>query len=480
MANSQNSNESDNNVKKIEESSLIKAIVVSIFDAEGPTPKYYYPEDLDENSRLLIAMKTISLLMGEATYQDGNAIEGVNYFGILPFPDIKLNGLTYFFLIFDPEARGQAKAATITILVDEENKSFFYDNIKYLRVIIDKSASQIQNAKDSNEMKNILDSLRMQLLNFIKDLKHPFSQTRQIKILFAGLDRSGKSSFVLGIEKKYSEIIKVLPTKGVSREISELFGAQLIRWELGGQKSYRDQYLKESEVYLYNVDLLFFLIDVQDLKRREEGLKYFKRLIESLENIDDYPPIVLCFHKTDPDIKNDKRIRENIEFIIMSIQEFTQNYYIKIFETSIFDHWSLVSAFSYGISRLSPNREIFRKQLEWFANKTDSEAILLLNEKAIILSNFSRDDVSGKVFEISAPHFQTLYKTFKEFKILKKDFLVSSGISQTKKILFKKLNIEKFNLYLLLFISSEDFIERIDEYLDEFISRIEILIQTYI
>ncbi len=480
MTNGQNTDDFIENSLLEDEISIIKAIVVSIFDSEGPSPKYYYPKDLDENSRLLIAMKTISLLMGEATYQDGDAIEGVNYFGILPFPDLKLNGLTYFFLIYDPTARGQAKAATITVLVDEKNKLFFYENIKFLCVIIDKSASLIQTAKDTQEMQNILNSLHLQLLDFTKDIKHPFSQKRRIKILFAGLDNSGKSSFDLGIQKKYSEIIKILPTKGVSRENIDLFGTQIIRWELGGQKKYRDQYLKESEVFLYNVDLLFFLIDIQNLKRREESLNYFKKIIESLKNIDDYPPIILCLHKMDPDLKNDKNIRDNIQYIIEHIQYFTQDYYIKIFETSIFDHWSLISAFSYGISRLSPNREIFKKQLEWLAFKTESEAILLLNEKAIILSNYAKDDVSGKVFEISAPHFQTLYKTFKEFKILKKDLIVSSGISQTKKILFKKIKIDKHNLYLLLFISSEDYIEKIEGNLGEFISRVEGLIQTYI
>lgn len=41
---------------------IIKSIVLSIFDEDGPTPTIYWPEDLDEASRLLIAMKTISLL----------------------------------------------------------------------------------------------------------------------------------------------------------------------------------------------------------------------------------------------------------------------------------------------------------------------------------------------------------------------------------------------------------------------------------
>ena len=120
---------------------LIKAIVLSIFDEKGPTPKIVWPSDLEEKAGLLLAMKTISLLMGDSVYQDSQGSDvGVNYFGILPFPDLSLNGLTYFFLIPDETARGQALAATITVLINEDDRVFFYENMKYLRIIIDKAA----------------------------------------------------------------------------------------------------------------------------------------------------------------------------------------------------------------------------------------------------------------------------------------------------------------------------------------------------
>jgi len=127
--------------EKIKEtgSNIIKAVVLSVFDENGPSPRIVWPEDLGEQAGLLIAMKTISLLMGDSVYQDSEGpTEEVNYFGILPFPDVKLNGLTYFFLIPDKEARGGALAATITVLIEEENRVFFYQNMKYLRVIAKK------------------------------------------------------------------------------------------------------------------------------------------------------------------------------------------------------------------------------------------------------------------------------------------------------------------------------------------------------
>ncbi|MFX1529762.1 MAG: ADP-ribosylation factor-like protein [Promethearchaeota archaeon] len=470
---------------EIDNSDLIKAIVLSIFDERGPTPRVVWPIDLDEKSGLLIAMKTISLLMGDSVYQDSQGSDvGVNYFGILPFPDLKLNGLTYFFLIPEETARGQALAATITILINEDDRVFFYENMKYLRIMIDKAATQIQTDKELDDHKRIMDEIREELFEFTKDLKDPFSVRRQIKVLLTGLDKAGKSSFLLGIRRRYSEIIKALPTRGVERSEEHIFEEQnsvITLWDLAGQKQYRERFLEQSKVYLYNVDLIYFFIDIQDVDRIGEALKLFRKIIDSLIDLEEFPPIVICLNKFDPDLKGSKEIFKNLEIIADEIEKNSDRFLIKIFQTSIFDHWSLITAYSFGLSQLSPNRELFRNQLKKFAKKTNSDAILLLNENGIILSNFSKDEISEKVFEISAPHFQELYKTFKEFKILQQDFLVSSGIAdESKKIIFKKIQVDKYNLYLLLFIEKSLQIEKIEKNLPDFSKNLVDLIHTYI
>ncbi|MEE9376794.1 MAG: ADP-ribosylation factor-like protein [Candidatus Lokiarchaeia archaeon] len=465
-------------------SNIIKAVVLSIFDENGPAPKIYWPHDLDEQAGLLIAMKTISLLMGDATYQNGIGTEGVNYFGILPFPDLKLNGLTYFFLIPEVKARGKALAATITVLINEENKVFFYENMKYLRIIIDKAATQIQSNKQYSEREIIMEEIREELFEFANELKDPFSTRRQIKILLTGLDKAGKSSFMYGIRRKYSEIIKSMPTKGVERSEENIFeeqNSQISVWDLGGQKKYRERYLDQSKVYLYNIDLMFFFIDIQDVERIDEALSLFRTIVNTIIELDEFPPIVVCLNKFDPDLKGSKEIFKNLERIADTIQENSDKFFIKIFQTSIFDHWSLITAYSFGLSQLSPNRELFRNQLKKFAKKTNSDAILLLNENGIILSNFAKSDVSERVFEISAPHFQTLYKTFKEFKLLEQDFIVSSGITnKSKRIIFKKITVGKYNLYLLLFLEKSLDIEKIEKNLPDFSKNLVDLIHTYI
>ena len=473
--------------EKIEETepNIIKSLVLSIFDDMGPTPKVFWPDDLDEKAGLLIAMKTISLLMGDSIYQNSEGPDNsVNYFGILPFPDINLDGLTYFFLIPDENARGHALAATITILIDDNNKVFFYENMKYLRIIMDRAATNIQTVKTFEEQKKIMDGIREELLEFTKDLKDPFSTKRQIKVLLTGLDKAGKSSFLLGIKRKYSEIIKTLPTRGVIRSQEEIFEEQnslISIWDLGGQKQYRERYLEQSKMYLYNVDLMFFFIDIQDVARLEEALNLFRKILKSLTELDEFPPIVVCLNKFDPDLKGNTEIFTNLEVIAQEIKKNSDRYFIRIFQTSIFDHWSLITAYSFGLSQLSPNRKIFENQLKKFAKKINSEAILLLNENGIILSTYSKSEISGNLFEIIAPYYQNLYKTFKEFKILKKDLLISSGIAdESKKIIFKKIDVEKYNLYLLLFMEKSLEIELIEQHLPDFSKNLIDLIHTYI
>ncbi|KKK41449.1 MAG: small GTP-binding domain protein, ARF-domain signature, partial [Candidatus Lokiarchaeum sp. GC14_75] len=280
---------------------------MSVFDDRGPVPKIIWPENLNEKAGLLIAMKTISLLMGDSVYQDSQGLGvGVNYFGILPFPDLKLNGLTYFFLIPEKKARGQAYASTITILINEEDRIFFYENMKYLRIIIDKAATQIQKEKEFQAQKKIMDEIRNELFEFTQELKDPLSTKRQLKIILSGLDKAGKSSFLLGIRRRYSEIIKSLPTKGVERTEENLFeeqNSQILIWDIGGQIKYRDRFLEESKMYLYNVDLVFFFIDIQDIERIGEALNFFRRITTKLVELDEYPPIIVCLTKFDPDLQ---------------------------------------------------------------------------------------------------------------------------------------------------------------------------------
>lgn len=472
------------NSNTIKEGDLIQAIVLSEFGEEGPTPTVTWPNSMEQDSCLLISMKTISLLMGDATYQNSHDIEGINYFGVIPFPDLGLTGLTYFFLDPDPNARGKARATTITVLVPNKKRTFLYENMKFLRVTIDSAATKIQQTQDHEKYEQYIDSLREELLDFVDKIESPFSFKRKVKVVFAGLDQAGKSSFLLGVKKQFSEIIKQMPTKGVDRTPEDLLSesnSTVIIWDLGGQEQYLDKYFEQSKLYLYNIDLLFFFVDIQDEERFKESLALYRRIIRTLREFDEFPIIVVCLNKYDPDLKDSESIQENTDYLKSKIKDLSEEFFVKTFKTSIFSQWSLVSAYSFGLNQLSPNKEVFRRQLKLFANKTKADALLLLNENGIILSNYSKDSISQKVFEISAPHFQTLYETFKEFKLLEKDFIISSGVmKESKKLVFKRIKVDKYNLYLLILVEEQVDIKQIENNLPELSENLIELKNTYL
>lgn len=465
---------------------LIKAIVLSEFGEEGPIPTVILTGDpsLNKNSCLLISMKTISLLMGDATYQNSHEIDGINYFGVIPFPDHDLTGLTYFFLDPDPNARGKARATTITVLVSNKKRTFLYENMKFLRVAIDSIATKIQETSDHDKYQGYIESLKEELIEFVEKIESPFSYKRKVKVVFAGLDKAGKSSFLSGVKKQFSEIIKQMPTKGVNRSPEELLAesnSTVIIWDLGGQERYLDKYFEQSKLYLYNIDLLFFFIDIQDEDRFKESLSLYRRITRTLREFGEFPIIVVCLNKYDPDLKKSETIKEHVKYLKSHIKDLSDDFFVKIFKTSIFSQWSLISAYSFGLNQLSPNKELFRRQLKMFADKTKADALLLLNENGIILSNYAKDSISQKVFEISAPHFQTLYETFKEFKLLKKDFIISSGVmNESKKLVFKRIKVDKFNLYLLILLEEQIEVNQIEENLPELSDNLIQLKNTYL
>ncbi|MFX0098251.1 MAG: ADP-ribosylation factor-like protein [Candidatus Hodarchaeota archaeon] len=476
---------------------IVQAIIFSIFHEEGPVPFValinesdgirVYKKDAMKDVSLLsygallqISMKSISLLMGEHTYQDGDTPDKVKYFGILPFPDLKMDALTYFFLIPDEDARGSARASTITILVNERNKNFFYDYMNQLRILITEHANKIDRMFSYDEFSNIMVDLLKKLNNFGEQISYPIPLKRNVKILFSGLDNSGKTSMILGLEKKYSKLINVSPTQGIARHQSHILGLTIAVWDLAGQIKYRDSYLTDAELYLYDCDLLFYLIDITDTNRLDESVAYFEQILNALRNFEEYPPIVVNLHKVDPDKKEDPNIKNNINQVKKRIELFSDDFSINFFETTIFEPFSLLASFSYGLVALNPNREIFTYQLENFAKSLNASSILLLNEQGLIISDFSSDEISKKIFELSAPHFTSVYNNFTQF--MSQDSTKAFYTLENKIVTFHVIKLHHNKLYLMIFFSDKDkdSLDKIDENLGELEKKLEDLFKTFV
>jgi GTPase SAR1 family protein len=423
-------------------------------------------------------MKSISLLMGEQVYQGGTE-KTISYYGVLPFPDLNLMALTYFFLIPDETARGKAKASTISMLTHDTHANFLYENMKQLSIFLAAPVNLFTAATTPEEYQDIMQNLFDTLSEYSNDVIIPRESKRTLKILFTGLDSSGKTSYLRAVKQQYSKLFGIKPTKGIVRNEIEIFGQNLVEWDIGGQERYREMFLKQADLYLYDTNLLFYLVDVRDEPRYEDALDFFRQITTILRAFKQFVPIVINFNKLDPDISQENKYKTRLIKLKKRFTEIGEDFKISFFETSIFATYSLIKSFSNGITSLSPNRDLFKSQLRWLAGNIKADSLIIINENSIILSEYAKDKASGAVAEISAPHFQNLFRTFSDFKMLKENSAIWK--MEHDQVMFYKLLFGKRPYYVLCMANIEIPIKNeFEKNLGEFRNRIDPLIETYL
>ena len=142
------------------------------------------------------------------------------------------------------------------------------------------------------------------------------SKSKELKkILFCGLENGGKTSVLLLLDKKFSLLPTVKPTIKAKRTVhtNSLLGISIIRWDLGGQKSYRKIYLGEKSKYFTEMQSIFYVIDIQAPEKFEESLAFLKDIVAiTSDSRPDNFQFLILLHKCDPDIKKNKEILEKI------------------------------------------------------------------------------------------------------------------------------------------------------------------------
>lgn len=146
------------------------------------------------------------------------------------------------------------------------------------------------------------------------------------KIVLVGLNNAGKTALTQILKNNYdiNTFGKILPTKGVERITISSNSHEYIIWDMGGQESYRMQYLKNTEKYFLNVELIMFVIDVLDKSNYNTSILYLKDILNSLEFLKEQPNFLVLIHKVDPDIKDEEEVIENIKFLEKKINEVFQ------------------------------------------------------------------------------------------------------------------------------------------------------------
>ncbi|MFW9952066.1 MAG: ADP-ribosylation factor-like protein, partial [Candidatus Thorarchaeota archaeon] len=442
-----------------------------------------------------IAIKNISLLIGDgAVYnKDIEILKNYQYFGIIPFPDLQLTSLTFFHFI-NTEFTEMPIASAFCILIDEKRRGFLYNNINRLKnIVIDffskfdkKMSAEFQ---PQNKVESDFKGLLKKIIIIEQTPSTPISSQRKMKILFAGLDNSGKTSFLLSVNRKFSKLIGLSPTRGADVSSIEALGATIFLWDLGGQKQYHEKYLSKAQIYLFEADLLFYFIDIRDEDRFEESIEYLNKIKNALTQLEQDTPIIYVLTKGDADIIESKEIKTNIKTITTKLTELSHDGPAEIYVTSLFQIFTILRAFSSGIAKLSPNRNLVEHNLREFSSATEASLILLLSSdglvlaetftpKALQITEMQNSEDLMNVFEVVAPQFTMLFKIFANFKATEKDeatFKVSDSV-----ILFKKIQVLNYSMYVLFLLDEENKKEQINQNLQEFLKRTQDLLIRYI
>ncbi|TFG07521.1 MAG: hypothetical protein EU539_04665, partial [Promethearchaeota archaeon] len=159
------------------------------------------------------------------------------------------------------------------------------------------------------------------------------------KIIVVGLDNAGKTAILnkFGGRLGITDLAKIKPTKGVSRKHVKTNALDLFIWDFGGQETQRKRYFKDPDKYFLQLDLLLYVIDVQDLDKFDQSFDYFSGILENLVTLEENPYILIFIHKYDPDLRKDPKILLNVEFLQDSLKEIFESYEFdyEIYLTSI-------------------------------------------------------------------------------------------------------------------------------------------------
>ncbi|MFX1391223.1 MAG: ADP-ribosylation factor-like protein [Promethearchaeota archaeon] len=208
-----------------------------------------------------------------------------------------------------------------------------------------------------------------------------------------GLDNAGKTSIITAITKRFGfeeQIARLTPTRRIARDSFKFLGIEFTRMDFGGQKQYREEYLKHPEKYLTGTDLLFYVIDAQDFNRYIESIDYLEEVLLFFKEEQDYVPICILFHKFDPQLIDDVQMNKRILTLKQALTRYSNDFDIFFFETTIYDIKSIMDAFSSGLSMLFDKIDMVSQLFAEISKNYNSILMALFDSKGITLGEYYR------------------------------------------------------------------------------------------
>ncbi len=171
--------------------------------------------------------------------------------------------------------------------------------------------------------------------------KNSNSKNKIKKILVLGIENSGKTSIVLSLTRNTNLLsyCNLKPTVDIDRIKHVDLGTEFSIWDFGGQKKFREKYMKNLEDHFRGLDKLIYVIDVQDVEKYDLSLEYLEEIVEKLKTVKNEFELLIFIHKFDPNLNDDpnfsdEKMKSSLFDKIPKIIPSNFNY--KIFKTTIY------------------------------------------------------------------------------------------------------------------------------------------------
>ncbi len=277
------------------------------------------------------------------------------------------------------------------------------------------------------------------------------------KILFTGLDFAGKTSIILALRREFSKIAILKPTRSAERREFTFLDYDFVGWDLGGQHTYRINYLKNPNKFFDKTEITIYVIDIQDETRFDDAISYLKDVIKQFIELEIEPPLYIFLHKVDPALL--KEYRSETNDLILNLTERIKNEIkyeeINYYETSIYDLFTIMEAVSEILLKLYPKSSLIDKTLSEFGNKIGAEGLMVIDDNSLIVGRYYSNDEIRQVLNASSPYFLTLNDRFKEVEIAGTSKQEDEGMvvqRYGKYFIFKEIRFhtDKNRFYLLI------------------------------
>lgn len=260
-------------------------------DISGTTPLAWYPNKLGERKRMLLGIKSISLLTGE----EGLIPDDLVY---IPLPSIKSKALIKYLKWKNVEKRGGSATSAIILLYPEQFDAIYYKYREELENIFDKFSRRLKKLekefrppqKFSELITQVYETLKSSINNWKKKEINQESQNKEKnyeqelivhKTLLLGDAKVGKTSIVLRFtDHAFNQ--KYLPTIGVNitqKDIKvENTKIRSMLWDIAGQEKFSN--LRRR--FFLGSECIILVFDLTNPKSFQNLKKWYNEIADAL------------------------------------------------------------------------------------------------------------------------------------------------------------------------------------------------------